>query len=678
MDGPVTVSRDGGIAVIAIDNPPVNALSQAVREGLLRAVMTLDAHPLVSALIITGVARRFIAGADIREMDAPPGEPTLPVVIAAIDAAQKPVIAAIDGAALGGGLEIALACDWRLASPRAIAGLPETRLGIVPGAGGTQRLPRLVGIATAIDLIALGRSLKSAEAKALGILDEIVEQDLLAAALARAATVPKRRLSGRSLPPPDPAAEEAAAANARKRARGIPAIAEAIRLVRESRNLPFAEGLAGERATFLRLRDSEEAKALRHLFFAEREAAKIPGLEGTAAAQIADVAIIGAGTMGAAIAIAIADAGLRVTLIERDAQAADAGLARVRSIHDRRPSRGLDNIAATAGWSAVASAALVIEAAFEEMEVKRQIFGKLDTLARPGALLATNTSYLDLDAIAAVTSRPQDVLGLHFFAPANVMRLVEVVRGAQTSAQTLATGVAFARKIRKVPVVAKVCDGFIGNRIYAVYRRHAEYLVEDGAAPQEIDEALTHYGFAMGVFAVSDLSGLDISWAMRKRRAATRDSAERYVAIADRLCEMGRFGRKTGEGWYRYDEEGKRHVDPAVESLIARERARKNIVPRHFAAEDIQRRLLAMMANEGAKVLEEGIAQRASDIDLVFVEGYGFPCVKGGPMWAADRIGLPRILAEVERAHETGGTGSEPAGLLVDLARRDRGFADAG
>ncbi|QRG09365.1 enoyl-CoA hydratase/isomerase family protein [Xanthobacter dioxanivorans] len=684
VSSPVTVTRHGAVAVIGIDHPPVNALSTGVRQGLLDAVRVLDGDPQVAALVISGGAGRFIAGADIREMSLPPGPPLLPDVVAAIDGCAKPVVAALDGAALGGGCEIALACDLRLAGPKALVGLTETRLGLIPGAGGTQRLPRLTGVAEAIALVCEGRVLKARDALALGLVDA-VEGDVLAAAIARAPATAKRRLSALPVPPGDKDAEAAAIARARKGAKGMPAIEEAIRVIRAAEAGDFAAGLAAERAAFLALRESAEAKALRHLFFAEREAGKVPGLEGVAARPVASVAVIGAGTMGAGIAVALADAGLAVTLVERDDEAAVAGLGRVRAVYERQVKSGrisaaqgaerLARVTPTADWGRLASVDLVIEAAFEDLAVKTDIFRRLDAIARPGAVLATNTSYLDLDAIAAATARPQDVVGLHFFAPANIMKLLEVVKAARTAPDVLATALALGKKMGKQAIVAGNCDGFIGNRIYALYRRHAEVLVEDGASPQDVDAALEAYGFAMGLFAVSDMSGLDIAYAMRKRRAATRDPGERYVDIADRLVEAGRLGRKTGAGWYAYDAAGNRAPDPLVTQVIEQARAAKGITPRSFTAEQIQRRLLAVMASEGAKVLAEGIALRASDIDLAFVNGYGFPRIKGGPMWAADAMGLKAVLREMESAHAAAGAGSEPAPLLVELATHGGTFA---
>ncbi|MFG1184450.1 3-hydroxyacyl-CoA dehydrogenase NAD-binding domain-containing protein [Xanthobacter aminoxidans] len=683
---PITITRHGAVAVVHIDHAPVNALSRGVRQGLLDAVRSLDADVSVSALVLSGGPGRFIAGADLKEMALPPDAPFLPEVVGAIDACTKPVVAALDGAALGGGCEIALACDLRLGSAKALVGLTETRLGIIPGAGGTQRLVRLVGVAQAIALVCEGRVLKAGEALAVGLIDAVVEGDLLTEAIARAPAVAKRRLAALPVPVGDPAEEAAAAAKALKGARGVPAIAEAIRVITASKDADFASGLALERAAFLALRESPEAKALRHLFLAEREAVKVPGLEGAKARSVSSAAVIGAGTMGAGIAVALLDAGYPVILVERDDEAAQAGVARIDALYSRQVKSGrideahkaerLARLLPASDYAALADADLIVEAAFEDMGVKTDIFRRLDGVAKQGAVLATNTSYLDLEAIAAATSRPEDVVGLHFFAPANIMKLLEVVKATHTAPDVLATALALAKRMGKQPVVAGNCDGFIGNRIYAVYRRHAEYLVEDGASPEQVDAALEAFGFAMGIFAVSDMSGLDIAYAMRKRRAATRDPAERYVSIADMLVETGRLGRKTNGGWYAYDANGNRTSDPAVTQIIAEARAAKGIQPRSFTHEQIQLRLLAVMANEGAKELAEGIALRASDIDLAFVNGYGFPRLKGGPMHAAEALGLPTILTEIKAAHATGGAGSDTAPLLAQLVAEGRAFAD--
>jgi 3-hydroxyacyl-CoA dehydrogenase len=684
-DTAVSVAREGGVALLRIDYPPVNALSGPVRRGLLAAARALAADATVTAVVIHGGPGRFVAGADIKEMDMPLDEPMLPEVVAAIEAIPQPVVAAIDGAALGGGLEIALACDSRLATPKASVGLVETRLGIIPGSGGTQRLPRLVGTAKAIEMIGRAKVLRAPEAVTLGILDAVAEGDLLAEAVRLAPGTAKRVVSRLPVPPGDAAAEDAATQAALKAARGVPAVAAAVDLLRETARMDFTPGLAREREVFLPLRASAEAAALRHLFLAEREAARVPGLAGARPRAVAQVAVIGGGTMGSGIAMAVADAGLPVVVVERDAAAAAACAGRLREAYGKqaRSGRLTEAVAAertarvtpTADWTALAQADLIIEAAFEDMAVKEDIFRRLDAVAKPGAVLATNTSYLNPDEIAAFTARPRDVLGLHFFAPANIMKLLEVVRGARTAPDVLATGLAFGKKLGKLPIVSGVCEGFIGNRIYAAYRRHAEYLVADGASPREVDAALEAYGFAMGIFAVGDMSGLDIAWAMRKRRAAARDPEERYVAIPDRLCEAGRLGRKTGAGWYSYAG-GKAEPDPAVDAIIAAEREAAGIVPRPLTAGQIQNRLLAVIANEAAKILEEGIALRPSDIDLVFTNGYGFPRTRGGPMFAADCHGLRAVLAETEAAHTAGGAGSEPAALLRELAQVGGSFKE--
>ena len=683
---PVRVERAGGIAVVTIDNPPVNALSQAVRVELLRAFRLFAEDAGVSGIVLTGAGRDFVAGADIREMDMAPLEPSLPEVILAMEACRQPIVAAISGHALGGGFELALACDRRIATASATVGLPEVKLGIIPGAGGTQRLPRLVGVARAIGLIAAGRRVSAMEAVSLGLVDRVAEGDLLAAARAEATQATKRRLSEAAVPAGDAAEVEKAAGDALRSARGVPAVGKAVEMVRLAATAGFAEAVKIERATFMALRDSAEAKALRHLFFAERNAQKVPGLEGARPRRIERAAVIGGGTMGSGIAVALADAGLAVALIERDAAAMEAGRKRIAGTYDRVVAGGrlpraaaderIGRIALGTEWAAVAEADLVIEAVFEDMEVKLAVFRQLDALAGPGAVLATNTSYLDVDRIAQATGRPQDVVGLHFFSPANVMRLLEIVRGASTAPDVLATGFALARRLGKVAVVAGNCEGFIGNRIFSVYRHQMECLLEEGAFPEDVDRAIEAYGFAMGPFAVFDLAGLDIAWANRKRRAATRDPRERYLEVADRLCEMGRFGRKTGRGWHLYPEGAKRPVpDPEVRALIEAEAARKGIARRAVSDDEIQRRALAAIVNEAAKILAEGIALRAADIDLVYANGYGFPAFRGGPLFAADARGLRTVLADVEELHRHTGFGSEPAPLLAELANAGSTFA---
>jgi 3-hydroxyacyl-CoA dehydrogenase len=641
-------SREDATLVVTIDNPPVNATSAEVRRGLMAAIEHASADASIQNIVLTGVGRIFVGGADISEFGKPPAEPTLPAVIAAIEASAKPVIAAINGAALGGGLELALACYARIAAPSASFAFPEVKLGIVPGAGGTQRLPRLTGISAALDMIGSGRSMKAVEARASGIIDAIAE-DPLANALAKIRSgeaVSLRRTSELAIPAESGDRIEAAATKIRSRAKGQAAPLEAVRLVLASASLNFQDGLADERNTFVRLRDSADAAALRYVFFAEHQAAKVDGLKDVTPRPIAKIGIVGTGLMGSGIAVAALDAGYRVIGVEQTDEAAQKGLERVVALLERNLKSGrideaglsarLARLSVSGDFNTLSEADLVIEAVFDDMAVKTELFRKLDGIVRPDAILATNTSYLDPDGIAAATAYPERVLGLHFFSPANIMRLMEVVRCARTAPDVLATGLAVAKKLGKLPVVCGVAEGFIGNSIFSAYRREAEFLVEDGASPAEIDAAMEDFGMAMGPFAVFDLAGLEIAWARRKRQAATRDPAERYVDIADRLCEAGRFGQKSGHGWYRYDA-GKREVDPEVTAVIEASRAAKGIVARAFGRQEIVDRLLAAMAAEGRKLLASGIAARAGDIDLVLINGYGFPAHKGGPMYLADR-----------------------------------------
>lgn len=681
METPVTARRDGEILVVTIDNPPVNALSAAVRAGLSDAIALAARDNTVRAVVIACAGRTFIAGADIREFGKPPVAPLLPDVVQAIEDCPKPVVAALHGTALGGGFEVALGAHARVAAPGAAVGLPEVKLGIIPGAGGTQRLPRLIGIGPAIDLVASGRTVATAEALALGVIDRVVAGDLVAAAIDHArsltGTAP-RRTGTLPVPPAELAAIEPLALGVAKKARGQVSPIKAVEAVRLAATNPIAAGLREERAIFTELVGSEQAAALRHVFFAEREAAKVPRLDGVAARPVARVGVVGAGTMGAGIAVACAEGGFDVVVVERDDATLERGRARIVAMHDRSVASGrADNsardrrVAATAfatDISALSACDLIIEAVFEDFDLKAALLRDLDQVARAGAILATNTSYLDVDALASVTGRPSDVLGLHFFSPANVMRLLEVVRGARTATDTLATGIAFGKKLGKLAVTVGVCDGFVGNRLLAVWRRQCEIMVEDGTAPHEIDAALEAHGFAMGPFAVQDLAGLDIAWARRKRLLATRDPAERYVAIADRLCDLGRFGQKTNAGWYAYVD-GKRQVDPLVADLITAERKAKGITPRARAPEAIVRRVIAAMAEEGFRILDEGIAARTSDIDLVKINGYGYPAWRGGPMFEASRIGFRAILAEAERMLAEDGGRRLPAPGLVAAAR---------
>ena len=651
MNEHVKFERDGDVAVVVIDNPPINAGSAQVRRGLMDAIDKIASDDSISAAVIIGAGKTFVAGSDLREFGLPLEEPHLPAVIAAIEGCSKPFVAALHGAALGGGFELALGCDARLASPGTVVGLPEVTLGIIPGAGGTQRLPRVVGVPRAIEIAATGERVPSAKAVQLGLIDAEAEGDLRSAAIAHARSLggTKKRLRDRQVPKFDAGAVAAASTAALKAGKRRPAVQAVIDAVLASASLPIDEALERERAVFQKLRVSREAFALRHQFFAERDSAKHDGLAGVTAREVKRIVVIGAGTMGSGIAIAALDAGYDVALLEQDEAALQRGATRIRQHYASRVQGGKMSAAGAAAaegrlrasidWTVVADADLIIEAVFEDLGVKQQVFRRLDDIARPGAILATNTSYLDVDAIAASTRRPADVIGLHFFSPANVMRLVEVVRGAATARDALATGLEVAKRLRKLPIVADNAFGFIGNRVFSAYRRQCEYMLEEGAWPEQVDAALEAFGFAMGPFAVADLSGLDIAWRMRQAQAATRDPASRYVQIADRLCEAGRLGRKTGAGYYAYEEGSKgRRPDPAVRALIERASADKGLRRRAFDDEEIQRRALLAMINEAALLLGEGVAERATDVDVVLVNGYGFPRWEGGPVfWARQR-----------------------------------------
>lgn len=693
MTEPVRYSLEDGIALIVIDNPPVNALSRAVRAGLSDAVDRFASDAGARVAVIAGAGRTFIAGADIREFGKPMEEPFLPDVINRVEACAKPVVAALHGTALGGGLEVALGCHARVALASAKVGLPEVTLGILPGAGGTQRLPRLAGADAALDLITSGRHVGAVEALKLGIVDAVVDaDDPLEAGRAFARDLVAGGNKGRRSGELDPGEKDTGLfsewrAKTKKAARGQLSPMVAIDAVEAAFDLPFDEGLARERSLFTELMNSDQRAGLTHAFFAERAVAKVPEARGAEPRNIASIGVIGGGTMGSGIAVAALNAGLPVTLVERDAASADRARGIVTKLLDdgvrrgklsearREQILGRDFTAAT-DYSALSATDLVIEAVFEDMNVKKEVFTKLDAVARPGAILATNTSYLDVDEIAAATSRPQDVIGFHFFSPAHVMRLLEVVVARETGADVVATGFALAKRLKKVAVRAGVCDGFIGNRLLNTYRKAADYMVEDGASPYEIDAALVGFGFPMGPFAVGDLAGLDIAWAGRKRRAATRDPRERVVGFADRLCERGWFGQKTGRGFYLYEDGARRGVpDPEVEAIIAAEREAKGIAPRSFSAGEIVTRYMAAMINEAAKIVEEGIALRPLDVDVTTIAGYGFPRWRGGPMHYADRQGLASVLADLRQLHGEDPFFWEPAPLLARLADAGENFS---
>ncbi|WP_299531762.1 3-hydroxyacyl-CoA dehydrogenase NAD-binding domain-containing protein [uncultured Herbaspirillum sp.] len=694
---PVHLAREGAILVVTIDNAPVNALGVAVRRGLLAAIEEGEADAGVAAILVTGAGRNFIGGADIREFGKPPQAPLLTELCNRIEACSKPVLAAIHGAALGGGLEVALAAHYRLALANARLGLPEVQLGLLPGAGGTQRTPRLIGAQAALEMMLSGRHLGAKEALGLGLVDHLAEGE--DAAHARAAGLrelqtlldmgaPVRRSrDGSALA--DSAAAQAAISAARaetgKKSRGLFSPHKIIDAVEAATTLPFDQGLALERQFFLQCLDSPQRAGLIHAFFAEREVQKAPETRNAQPRPIARIGVVGGGTMGAGIAVAVLDAGLPVTMIERDDEALARGRGHVEKVYDAQVAKGrltqeardavLARLHGSNRYEDLSAADVVIEAVFEDLNVKQAVFAELDRVCKPGAVLATNTSYLDIDAIAASISRPADVIGLHFFSPANVMKLLEIVVPRQVAADVVATAFELARRLRKVPVRAGVCDGFIGNRILAVYRQAADALMEDGASPYEIDEAVRDFGFAMGPYQVVDLAGGDIGWATRKRRAATRDPRARYVHIADRLCERGWFGQKSGRGFYRYPDGPRSGApDPEVLALIDEERARAGITPRSFSKEDIQRRYLAAMINEGANVVHQRIALRPLDVDVTFLYGYGFPRHRGGPMKYADMVGLPNVLADIHAFAAEDPLFWTPSPLLVELVERGANF----
>ena len=692
----VTFQRQADVLVVTIDNPPVNALGVDVRRGLVAAIDAAQADGAAAAVLIVGAGRNFIAGADIREFGKPPQQPSLPEVCARIENCSKPVVAAIHGAALGGGLEIALSAHYRLAVPSAKLGLPEVQLGLMPGSGGTQRAPRLIGVKAALDLMLSGRHAGAKEALALGLVDRLGEgADALAEGLAYAkelaagkAPVRRTRDASAALADKDAqrAALEAGRADTAKKSRGLFSPMKIVEATEAALSLPFDEGMALERKLFLQCIDSPQRAGLIHAFFAEREVLKAPETKAAKPRAIESCGIVGGGTMGAGIAVAMLDAGLPVTMIERDEPSLARGRAHVEKVYDGLIQKGrmtaeakaavMARFSGSTAYDALAKADLVVEAVFEDMGVKKAVFAELDRVCKPGAVLATNTSYLDIDEIAASISRPGDVLGLHFFSPANIMKLLEIVVPAKVSADVVATGFELAKKLKKTPVRAGVCDGFIGNRILAVYRQAADHMMEDGASPYQIDKAVREFGYPMGPFQVSDLAGGDIGWATRKRKAATRDPKARYVQIADRICERGWFGQKTGRGYYLYPEGARTGTpDPEVEAIIDTERQRAGVTPRTFTDEEIMRRYMAAMVNEGANVVHQRIALRPLDVDVTFLYGYGFPRHRGGPMKYADTVGLPKVLADIREFAKEDPLFWKPSPLLVELVERGADFS---
>lgn len=678
-----------GVAVLTIDNPPVNAASQAVRAGIVDGLKRAATDSAAQAVVLIGAGKTFVAGADIREFAKPQQAPLFPEVLAAIENSTRPVIVALHGTALGGGLEFAMACHYRVGLATAKLGLPEVNLGILPGGGGTQALPRLIGPAKALEMILSGKPIGAEEALKLGLLDQIVagstQQELEAAAIAFArervasgGPHPRVRDRNDKIRNVDPAVFAEPRQKNAKKWKGLLAEWKIVECVEVACSRPFDEGLEFERASFMELRGSPQSKALRYAFFAEREAAKIPGLPADVKPrEIRSAAVIGAGTMGGGIAMAFANVGIPVQILDAAQDALDKGLERIRGNYATSVSRGstpqakadkaLALISTATRYEDIGQADIVIEAVFEEMRIKHEVFGTLDRVMKPGAILASNTSTLDIDSIASATKRPEDVIGTHFFSPANVMRLQENVRGKASSAQTIATVMNLAKSLNKVPVLAGNCHGFIGNRILYTYGRECDFLLEEGATPWQVDRALQGFGFPMGVYLMRDLAGLDISWRVRKAREATRDPAQRYSPVADRICELGRFGQKTGAGYYKYD--GRNPTpDPAIEALIATAAQEQGIQRRTVTDEEIVTRVLSAMANEGAKILSEGIAIRASDIDVTYLYGYGFPRYQGGPMFWAEQQGLAKVLETVRRYHAEQGERWAPAALLVERA----------
>ena len=685
----------GATAVITLTYPPVNGLGAALRKGILNSLDQALADPVVKAVVITGNERAFSGGADVKEFGTALAarEPRLPTVIAAFEASPKPVVAAIAGVCMGGGLELAMGAHYRVASADAQIALPEVKLGLLPGAGGTQRLPRLIGLEAALNMIVSGTVVPASRLKGTPLFDEVTDGDPLPAALALAERIvaegrPLKRV--RDLQVTDPQSEaylQFARNSVGAMSKNFPAPLKCVEAVALSLSKPFDEALRLEREMFMALMNTPESRAQRHVFTAERAASKLPDVPAdTPLRPITSVGVIGAGTMGGGITMNFLNAGIPVVLLEMKQEALDKGLATIRRNYDNSAKKGklkaeqveqrMALITPTLAYEGFKDVDLVIEAVFENMDVKRQVFKTLDEVCMPGAILASNTSYLNLDQIADITQRPQDVIGLHFFSPANVMKLLEVVRGAKTSPDVLATCMALARKIKKVAVVSGVCDGFIGNRMLARYGAAASALINAGALPQQIDGALQGFGMAMGPFRMGDLAGLDIGWAARKRRAAEA-GVEMKPVVADTLCEAGRFGQKTGAGWYRY-EAGRRDPipDPVTQSLIEQYRKDNAITPRQIDDAEVVERCIFALVNEGARILAEGIAARASDIDVVYLNGYGFPQHRGGPMLYADTVGLPMVVRALRRfAAEPGADASwQPAALLVQLAEDGKTF----
>jgi 3-hydroxyacyl-CoA dehydrogenase len=701
MNQAVTVSVDQGVALVLIDNPPVNALSPQVIDGLDAAIDQASRDTSVQAIVIVGAGRTFVAGADIKGLEqlawgSNSGAPEMHALLEKIEDTPKPVVMAMHGTALGGGLEVAMAGHYRVAVPDAQMGQPEVNLGIIPGAEGTQRLPRLVGLEKAIEMCVSGRPIKAIDALKVGLIDRIIEGELAAGASAFAREMaaqggrhPKARERQDKLPPRDAVPGMVAAGRelARKTRRNLEAPVAVVDALEAAATVPFDEGCARERAIFFELAKSEQAKALIHTFFAERGVLKVPGIsKDTVAAAVNRIGIVGAGTMGGGIAMACTNAGINVRLTDATEAALEAGMATIHKNYDVSVKRGrftpemveerMARITPEVGYNDFDQVDLVVEAVFENLALKKEIAAALDKVVKPGGIIATNTSTLDIDDIAAATSRPSQVLGLHFFSPANVMRLVEIVRGARTSPETLTTAMALAKRLGKVGVVVGNCRGFVGNRMMFPYMYEAQFLVEEGATPKQVDDALTGFGMAMGIFAVDDMAGLDVAWRVRQELKQFSEPGARKPLVADRLCEMGRFGQKTGKGWYSYGDDRKPQPDPEVLALIEQLAVAGGIKRRSFTNEEIIERTIYALINEGARVLDEGFALRAADIDVIYTNGYGFPAWRGGPMFYADRVGVKKIFDRIATFHRGLGERWAPAPLLERLATEGSTFKE--
>jgi 3-hydroxyacyl-CoA dehydrogenase len=699
MSDLVQFTKENGIAVITINNPPVNALSPGVPEGISEAIERINNDPEIKAAVLIGGGRTFVAGADIKEFGkmvsgkAPRGAGMLPFLLRVEDS-RKPIIVAIHGTAFGGGLELAMSGHYRVAVPSAQVGQPEVKLGIIPGAAGTQRLPRLAGVAAAVEMCTDGKPVSAEKALALGIIDKLVDGDLLAGAIAFAREVafkpaPKTRERNGKLGTAEQNAPifAAARANARKKQRGLLAPVAAIDAVEAATKLPFEEGCKVEQELFIKCLMSDQSKALIHVFFGEREVAKIPDIpKDTPLIPVKRLAVVGAGTMGGGITMVFANAGIPVLLKEADQAALDRGMATIQKNYANSVKRGrftqefvdecLKRIEPTLSFDRFAAVDMVIEAVFEGMALKKEIFVELDRICKPGAILASNTSTLSIDEIAATTSRPESVIGTHFFSPANVMRLLEIVRGKKTGKDVIATCMQLSKTIGKIGVLVGNCRGFVGNRMFGPYRREAQFLVEEGASIDAVDKALFDFGMAMGPLATGDLAGLDVGWRIRKEYKHLEKPGVRQPFAEDSLCELGRFGQKTGAGWYKYDDQRQASLDPLVGKLLKEWTTAAGISQRPIADPEIVDRCIYALVNEGARILEEGYALRAVDIDIIYLNGYGFPAYRGGPMWYADTVGLKKVYDRILEFQKHHGELWEPAPLLKKLAEQGKGFAD--